>query len=392
MTAPVSTKPNVAKGDKQPLRPLPFTAGVQPSEYQTYDETRTLGSSTVTMPTYTIEPTGFLEHIYILVETTGSPNAGAANVTFSQNGPFNVLDNIELKDAGPVGSLIGGAQFNGWDLAMANKYGGYAHNDDPRSGPQFLATTGTSSAGGAFRFVLRLPIELVKRDGVGALVNKSSSTTYKLYLRLSDSAAPYGTPPSAAHTVRVRVIPESYWDPDDTDRLLGRTLTQVPPLSGTTQFWTKGETQMGSGSVSPMLSTGLGNLIRNYIFILVDTNLSRTQGESDFPDPFVLKFEANEITNRLKRYWRWKIASAFGYGAAGQANEAQGGQDNGVFPLWFNQDFGHKPGAETRRQYLRTSPDSRLQVQATIGGSGAHTLYTLVNHVAPAGDPATLIV
>lgn len=391
MTAQMGTKAPQQKGDKQPLRALPFAAGVQPSEFQSYDETRTLLGNNITLPTYTIEPTGFLENIYILVETTGTPNAGAANVTFSQNGPFNVLDNIELKDAGPVGSLIGGAQFNGWDLGMANKYGGYSHQDDPRTGPNFLATTGTSTAGGAFRFILRLPIELVKRDAVGALVNKSSSTTYKLYLRLSDSATPYGTPPSAAHTVRVRVIPESYWDPDETDRLLGRALTQLPPLSGTTQFWTKGETPMGSGAVSPMLSTGLGNLIRNIVFILVDSNLSRTQGESDFPDPFVLKFEANEIVNRLKRHWRYKIANAYGYGHTGAA-EAVGGQDNGVFPLWFTDDFGLKPGAETRRRYLRTSPDTRLQLQATIGGTGAHTLYTLVNHVAPAGDPATLIV
>ncbi|MES2211430.1 MAG: hypothetical protein V4515_14800 [Chloroflexota bacterium] len=391
MTAPMGQKAAPDKGAKQPLKALPFTAGVQPSEFQSYDEQKTLTASTQTMPTYTIEPTGFLENVYILVETQTSPNAGAANVTFAQNGPFNVLDNIELKDAGPVGSLIGGAQFNGWDLMIANKYGGYSHQDDPRSGPNFLATTGTSTAGGAFRFILRLPIELVKRDGVGALVNKSSSTTYKLYMRISDTATPYGTPPSAAHTVRIRVIPESYWDPDDTDRLLGRALTQLPPLSGTTQFWTKGETPLGSGAVAPMLSTGLGNLIRNYIFILVDSNLSRTQGESDFPDPFVLKFEANELINRLKRHWRQKILWAYGYGHTGAA-EAVGGQDNGVFPAWFNDDFGLKPGAETRRRLLRTSPDSRLQVSATIGGSGAHTLYTLVNHVAPAGDPATLIV
>jgi len=287
---------------------------------------------------------------------------------------------------------VGGAQFNGWDLAMADKYGGYSHNDDPRTGPNYLATTGTSTSGGAFRFILRIPIELVRRDAVGSLVNKSSSTTYKLYMRLADQATIYGTVPTGSqHSVRVRVIPESYWDPDDTDRLLGRALTQLPPLSGTTQFWTKSETTTGSGAVSPMLSTGLGNLIRNIVFVLVDSNLSRSQGESDWPNPFILKFEANEIVNRLARHWRYLIAAKYGYGHTG-ALEAVGGQDNGVFPLWFNDDFGLKPGAETRRRYLRTSPDSRLQLGCSIGGTGAHTLYTLVNHVAPAGDPATLIV
>lgn len=389
VTAPVTEKSAAdAKKGKPALKALPFRAGVQSTEYQTYDESRTLNAGTQTLPTYTVEPTGFLENLYILVETNATPNAGAA-VTFSQNGPFNVLDNIEFKDAGPVGSLLGGAQFNGWDLAMANKYGGYSHNDDPRNGVQYSATTGATAAGGSFSFVLRVPIELVKRDAVGALVNKSSSTTYKLYLRLASSATPYGVAPTNAPTVRVRVIPESYWDPDETDRLLGRALTQVPPLSGTTQFWTKGEYGTQAGAIAPMISTGLGNLIRNMIIVLVDGNGSRVQGDADFPDPFVVKFEANEIANRLKKYWQYTIGRDYGYAGA---PETVGGRDNGVYPLPFCNDFGLKPGAETRRGYLRTSPDTRLQFQGTIGGAGAHTFFVLVNHVAPAGDPATLIV
>lgn len=380
------TKPAAGK-DAPPLRPLPFRAGVQPTEVQTYDESRQLVANSVTLPTYTIEPTGFLKNIFLLVQTNATPNTNA-NVTYSANGPFNVIDQIQFKDA-ISGDIIGGAQFNGWDLGISNKYGGYSHNDDPKSGPVYFATTGTSTAGGAFQFVLRIPIEFCKRDGVGSLVNKSSSTTYKIFIRLSDSATPYGTAPNAAApTVRVRIIPESYWDPDENDRLLGRALTQMPPLNGTTQIWTKSEYTLAAGAVAPML-TGLGNLIRNLIFIMQDGSASRTQGDADFPDPFQLKFEANDLMDRLKTIWQYRIASDYGYSGT---VETAGGRDYGVYPKSFCDDFGHKPGVETRRSLLRTSPDSRLQVKGNITGTGTHKLFVLMNHIAPAGDPAALIV
>ncbi len=384
MTAPTAQKGASRGKDAPVLKALPFRAGVQPTELQTYDETRTLLANGITLPTYTIEPTGFLKCLWL--EVVGTTSGNDNNVTFAAKGPFNVLDQISFKDA-ISGDIIGGAQFNGWDLYVANKYGGYTHNDDPKASPVYSATTGTGGTGGSFSFILRVPIELVQRDGVGSLVNKSSSTTYKLFLRLACGASVDGVAPDANPSVRVRVIPESYWDPDENDRLLGRVLTQVPPLNGTTQFWTKSEYTLQAGAIAPML-TGVGNLIRNLVFVLEDSNASRTQGDADFPDPFRLKFEANDLMDRLKNVWRHRIATDYGYSAT---VETVGGRDYGVYPKPFTHDFGLKPGAETRRSYLRTSPDSRLQVQGTITGTGAHKLYVLMNHVAPAGDPASLI-
>ena len=63
------------------------------------------------------------------------------------------------------------------------------------------------------------------------------------------------------------------------------------------------------------------------------------------------------------------------------------GKENGVYVLNFNRDFAFmKPGSETRRSYLITSPGSNFIFNGAIGGAG--NLYSIVNYVAPGGATA----
>jgi hypothetical protein len=60
------------------------------------------------------------------------------------------------------------------------------------------------------------------------------------------------------------------------------------------------------------------------------------------------------------------------------------GKENGVYPLFFNDDFFRNAvGGETRRSYLVTSPGSNFIFNGNIGGAG--NLYSVVNYVAPGG-------
>jgi hypothetical protein len=122
--------------------------------------------------------------------------------------------------------------------------------------------------------------------------------------------------------------------------------------------------------------------------VLKDSNASRSQGESDWPDPFRLQLQSNLVVDRIKALWQHYIAQAYGYTGA-LSDTTANAKDNGVYVLPFCHDFAHKPGWENRRSYLRTTDGMRLKANGTIGGTGAHTLTVLTNYVG-VGAGATL--
>ena len=151
----------------------------------------------------------------------------AATVAYASNqldAPFNVIDSIQLEDTNSKPIL---GPFGGYDLYLINKYGGYAFGSDPKENPNYLANAGTTSPHNV-KFRLRLPVELVSRDALGALPNKSGTNKFRVRVRLAAQATVYGTAPTQTPTVRVRFQPENYWEPDMTD-LKGRPLAQNPP-------------------------------------------------------------------------------------------------------------------------------------------------------------------
>lgn len=386
MTAGTLTKPAAGNGQAKG-QPAPaaraFRIGVQSHDEINYDESRQLLAGTIDLPVLNVPPAGFLRGIYVDVQCVTAGNA--ATVAFAANAPFNVIDTIQLEDVNSA-PIIG--PLNGFDLYLVNKYGGYFFSDDPKSSPSYSVTTGAGATGGSFGFILRLPVELVNRDAMGVLPNKSGTSMFKVRTRLAPSATPYTTPPTTAGTVQVRMAQVDWWDPDQTD-LKGRPQAQNPPAVQTTQFWSKASPVANPGQLRVQLER-VGLLIRNLIFVVTDNAGSRTVGETSFPDPFILQYEANVLITRLKRIWRHQIAQNYGYAAAIDTAE---GRDSGVYVEPFNLDFGLKPGAETRRGYLPTSSAARLEVQGTLGGAGTHTITILTNDVSPGnGDDAQLTV
>jgi hypothetical protein len=156
----------------------------------------------------------------------------------------------------------------------------------------------------------------------------------------------------------------------------------------TTQYWVRNDYVINPGAISPSLDA-VGFPIRNIIWVLEDGTGSRTQGETDFMDPFQLQVEANILIDRFKLVWQHRMAQAYGY--TGATFDAAESHDNGVYVEPYCQDFVHKPGWETRYGYLETASGTRLQVKGTLSGAGAHTLRVYTNYVAPAnGDPMAL--
>jgi hypothetical protein len=386
MTGPAQTV------QKPAARPMlrPFRVGVQVVDDEPYDVTVTLTASTSALtPQYEVPSTGFLNDIYILVENVVTSNTATATSTstgvgvLNADGPYNVFDSILFTDTnnseiiGPIG---------GWDLYVINKWGGYCFQDDPEANTDLFTSTtnatASSSASGSFSFMLRIPVELVPRDGLGSLPNKSSSTPFKVKITMAAIATVFANSATVGGACRVRMTPVSYWEPTATDGS-GNPVADQPPGVNTTQYWNKTDYTVNVGSFSTLLTNSVGFPVRNLGFVLRDSNLSRAQGESDWPDPFKLQLQSNVIIDRLKKVWKKMLTEDYGYGAAG---EAAAGKDNGLYWQQYCKDFAHKPGWETRRGYLRTTDGMRLQAKGTIGGSGTHTLTVYTNYVGVGND------
>lgn len=400
--APVKPGQAPATGKNAPVMARGFRIGVQSTDEIDYDVSPTLTAGTQDLPVLNIPAAGFLQDLYLLVEATWT--AGAAVVAYFEDGPFNVIDTVSFEDVNNA-PIVG--PITGWDLYIINKYGGYWHLDDPRFSPAYRAEAAAASTG--FGFCLRVPVELVKRDGLGALPNKSGSAQFKLRLRLAANSTVFSTLPSNPVTVRVRVQQADWWEPDATD-LKGRPLSQNPPAVQTTQVWSKADYPVNAGSMRQKFDR-VGFMIRNLVFVLRGTTAAtaRANGETDFPDPFILRIEANNQITRLKRLWQHQMA-ARGYMGNGPTVGALGiyagvgdnytgtaaqtaSKDNGVYTEPYCHDFGHRPGWETRRGYLSTSAQARLEGQGTVGATTAgHTFTVITNDVAPAnGDDASIV-
>lgn len=65
---PPGGKPPQKAAAPPPARP--FRIGVQSHEEINFDQTVTLGASTIDLPVYEIPPAGFLRGVYLLVEAT----------------------------------------------------------------------------------------------------------------------------------------------------------------------------------------------------------------------------------------------------------------------------------------------------------------------------------
>lgn len=393
MTAPVAQTSvpapqgggNAAAKPKAPVLLRPFKVGVQVVDDEPYDVTVTLGTGTQTLtPQYEIPSTGYLNNVYILVQNTVTSSTATATSTstgvgvLTADGPYNVIDTIIFTDTNNA-EIIG--PIGGWDLYVIDKFGGYAFQGEAEANTDlFSATTNataSSSASGSFSFWLRLPVELVPRDALGSLPNKSASTPFKVKTTVAPIATVYANSATVGGACRFRMFPDSYWEPTATDGS-GNQIANQPPGVNTTQYWNKTDYTVNVGSMSVPLTNSVGYPVRNIGWCLRDSNLSRTQGESDWPTPFKLQLQSNIVLDRIKEYWKIRITEAYGYLSTG---EGSGQKNNGVYFHPFCADFTGKPGWETRRSYLRTTDGMRMQAKGTILGSGTHTLTTYTNYV-----------
>ena len=364
----------------------PFPTGVLKAENPDYDQTKTQIATAVQMPNYTLEPTGWLRGLEFQVDVVTAANAAA--VAFNADGPFNFINKITFKDTGNR-EVFG--PLGGYDWMTIDKYGSYYQAGDPRSDLTFTTVVGAVGTGGSCSFILYLPLELVSRDALGTVENKSDNTAWKAEIWIEGSAATYTTPPTTLGTVRIRVTEDSYTEPSSTSGG-GRPFSDTPPQVGTLQYWTQESSPVISGTGSYNLDNGIGYPIRNLIYKLTRSAGTRANGDSDYPDPVTLTYGKVQLFQRYKNLWISKIGRAFGdmtpaftvaAGVTSYNVDAAGGRENGVFPVWFTDDFGLQPGMELRNGYLVTKTGTVLKWKGTVIGGNSDIVNVLSNYVIP---------
>lgn len=377
--APAKGQAKGGKGQQQVVAARPFVTGTRTLESETYSQSVTLSSSTQTLTPYEFQVDGYLSGA--LVRVTGTAATNAATVAFQADGPFSVLQSVTVEDIG--GKQILGP-LSGWQLYVLNKFGGFVYNGDPKASGIYTATTGAGATGGSFRFILRVPIQVRRRDGLGSLPNRNASATFKLKLTVNTSATVYSTAPTNAPTINVQ-IQQHGWATSDNRDYKGNAASPTPNGVGSLLYTDVETIQLSAGSFNQRMST-FGGLLRLLVFELRDSTGSRAQGESDWPSLWEMEIDKVKVFSRSPVTWEHLMSEDYGLSSAAEATATANTKPDGVYALHWLDDFGLQPGAENGFRYQAVTPSTAVQLIGTIGGTGAHTLAVTKNYFSPVND------
>lgn len=343
---------------------VPFVRGSSEFAEGPFDDrTVTPGAAAVAVAPIDVPARGWATALVLQVE--GSAGVLGAGV-LGEDWPFSVFDQLALTR--PNGDPYFGP-LQGYSAFLANLYGAYAFESDPRANPDFLG-------GINCRFLFRVPIEITHHDGYGALVNQNQQAPYKLQWTVPASTTLFTTAPTTIPALRFRTWLEGWAQPPVTDAQ-GRPIAQSPPGTPTAQFWSEQTFNVVAG-LNTIRLTDVGNLIRNLVFIYRDDTAVRIRRDDELPqDSIRINYDARAIEDRSIRGWRQVMFEHFGFAAP-----------SGVIVYDKTHDGEGHSGNEARNQYLPTKDGTRVEFIGTWTGSGG-VLNILTNDVAPSGIPVS---
>lgn len=382
MTATMTEAPAKGKGkssDQQVVAVRPFVTGTRTLESEVYTATATQTTGTQALTPYEFQVDGYLSGANIRVTATTSSNA--ATVAFQADGPFSVLQSVIVEDIG--GKQVLGP-LDGWKLYVLNRFGGFVYNSDAKGNGVYTATAGSGTTGGSYRFTLRVPIQVRRRDAMGSLPNRNASATFKLKITLNTIASVYSTAPTNAASINVQVQQHG-WATSDNRDYKGNGVSPTPNGVGSLLYTDVETIQLSAGAFNQRMST-FGGLLRVLIFELRDSTGSRAQGEADWPSLFEIEIDKVKAFSRSPLTWEHLMSEDYGTNSTAESLTAANTKPDGVFVLHWLDDFGLQPGAENGFRYQPITPSTAVQLIGTIGGSGAHTLSVTKNYMSPVND------
>ena len=345
---------------------IPFTAAAHEHVEPAFDVTQLLGASAVQLGPFDVPAFGYLRHI-VLVATGSGGTLGAG--VLSADHPWNVIQSISLSDVN--GAPIFGP-VDGFAALQANIFGGYGGaRPDPR-----VASTYSNTINGSF--LLRIPVEIQRSTGLGALANQNAAASYKVAITVNPSTVVYSTAPTTPASWRFRAFLEAWTLPNEVD-VAGRPQAMLPPAHGTTAYVSSfsRSTVVGANTV---LLPRVGNLIRSLVFIARTAAAGTPRDDTVFPDPVTLNWDARALFNQFPQTYiihRMLEQLAQSTNQAATANS----RDTGVFAINYANIEHGIAGDDEPTLWLPTVQSTRLELTGTAATAG--TIQAITCDVAP---------
>lgn len=332
---------------------VPFVAAAHEHVEPAFTFTVTPGASGTEFGPFDVPAYGYLRHVMLEISLAGGTlGAGVLAADY----PFNIFERISLADVN--GSPI--YELDGYAALWSNIVGGYAFEQDQRGMADY---DGTINA----KFYIRIPVEINHFDGLGAIANQNAAASYKVSLRTRPSAQLYSTAPTTIPTATVRGFLEAWSLPNEVD-LAGNAQEQMPPLHGTSQYWSAATKATVAGANTIGL-TRVGNMLRNVIVIA--RTAAGVRQDDVFPDPAQLQWDANTILQESQR----------GHLIRFRERLVDVTRDTGVFAYLFSHTELGRAGDGPPSLWLATVQSSRIEIQGTTVTAGS--LQIVTNDVAP---------
>jgi hypothetical protein len=332
-----------------------------------------------------IPPTTLLRAIYLEVTCVAAGNT--ATVAFNPDMPLGVFSTINFHDAQGT-SIVG--SFDSFTLSMAQKWFGFVNNSDVTTSAVYSVTSGAVGAGGSFTEVFRIPVEVVSRTGVGSQINTDTQSPLVLSLVVNSSAALYSTAPTAAPTVSVVVSYGGYWNQSGNPNSFA-----TPTAVGTLNYVNFTNYTGLSGQQQFQLSNiGLGNEVANIMFVNRLTS-SNARSDSAFPNPLQVAYRGNVLGQWSQLLWKHLMSEAYDFsnpvldaGVGTVAPSDTPSLNQGVYNVWFNQDFTFDPGNTLFYGLLNTAVGDSIELTGSWNTSS--TLFEIINFLAVSGPVSAI--
>lgn len=356
-----------------PASRVPFRAATIERVALLASESLTLSSTTTQRIERTIEGAGFIFGVVLDVNATGATSTAANVAVYAEDAPFNALDTVILRDVnGELSDLSG---WNTWLCNLAENWSGVAPATGNAPGQALPSSTGlggtgtpasqdanlnvnvgaigtastTSTAGGNFRFQVRVPVGTNRRDLLGILGNQDRAQKYSLRSDLAIASAIFSTAPSSLPAVAINKFYENYAVPLPTAPD-GSPQEVFPPTFGTLHFHTStvSEASPANGSTVNHYIRRLGNTTRYFALVFRSATVGSgtpIRGNADLNPPTLIRVKLGEDTV-LEENWtyrRWLMFERYHYD-----------MPRGVAIYDFIHDFGPFSGYEVGDDYVHS--------------------------------------
>jgi hypothetical protein len=258
---------------------------------------------------------------------------------------------------------------DGYAAFIANLVGGYGNTNMSSSAfnPWYVGTAPNPA------FAIRIPVEISRKNGFGALANQSTASEYKLDLVVNTIANMFSVAPSPVPAFTIRGWLEA-WTLPAPQNSRGQLQSQVPPLLGSGQYWSSRVQSAILAGQNTVRLTRVGNYLRTLTYIA--RNGSGVRDDTVFPDPVRFDWDGITIRNQSQRYMKQEFS-----------NLAGGNLPTGVFVIPFNHGGPTSLlGNEEPDLWLPTTGASRIEVNGISATAGS--IQEIVNDVAPVEQSA----